>query len=141
MNITAEAGDNRLIGNDRENRIEGGLGLDIMTGKGGIDFFVFNSTDDSTSGAVDRITDFEQGTVLAQGDMIDLLGIDAVDGGRNNAFTFVGTDAFSNTAGELRYENRGANTYVYGDTDGDGVADLEIRIDGIFVLEDADFVL
>ena len=141
LNITGDAGDNRLFGNSGENEVTGGLGADILIGGAGNDRFVFNSTDDSTLANLDRIIDFEQGTVAGPGDLIDLLNIDSIEGGRNNAFTFIGTDAFSNTAGELRYTFVGANTHVQADTDGDGVADFELRIMGNFALEDADFIL
>ena len=48
-----------------------------------------------------RSSDFVRGT-----DRIDLSAIDANpgDAGGNDAFTFIGTGAFTNVAGELRYE-------------------------------------
>lgn len=141
LNLTGDAGDNLLIGNSGNNRIEAGLGADTLRGGGGDDVFVFTSVDDSVSGSRTRIVDFEQGTVGDPGDIIDLFEIDAVDGGRNNAFTFIGTDAFSGTAGELRFRHNSNTTVVQADTDGDGSADFTLRINGIFNLEDADFVL
>ena len=59
----------------------------------------------------------------------------------NEAFTFIGSQAFHHTAGELRSEVVGGNTYVTGDTDGDGIADFMIRLDGTHALVGADFVL
>ncbi len=60
-------------------------------------------------------------------------------GGRDNAFTFIGSAAFSGTAGELRSFTINGNTVVRGDVDGDGVADLEIFINGEFTLTVHDF--
>ena len=61
--------------------------------------------------------------------------------GTNEAFAFIGTAAFSHTAGELRYEEVSGFTYVYGDTNGDGIADFMIRLDGLHALSSGDFVL
>lgn len=59
----------------------------------------------------------------------------------DQAFSFIGTDAFHHVAGELRYEESGSFTFVYGDTDGDGNADIVIRLAGSHVLSSGDFVL
>ena len=59
----------------------------------------------------------------------------------DQAFTFIGSAAFGNHAGELRAVVTTLNTYVYGDTNGDGVADLAIRLDGAPVLVQGDFLL
>ena len=55
----------------------------------------------------------------------------------NQAFTFIGTDVFSNTSGELRYDAG----RVAGDVDGDGIADMEIEIANFAVLTVDDFIL
>ena len=57
-------------------------------------------------------------------DTIDLRPIDAVVGGRNSAFDWIGRAGFSDTAGELRIAGRGGDLWLRGDTDGDGRADL-----------------
>lgn len=91
---------------------------------------------DSSVSNPDQILDF------ASGDLIDLAGIDANSGLANDqAFTFVGTNAFTNTAGELRYEQVNGNTFVYGDTNGDGVADFAISVTGSHLLTSGDFVI
>jgi len=61
--------------------------------------------------------------------------------GGNQTFTFIGTESFRNVAGELRYQEISGNTFVYGDTNGDGVADFMIRLDGGHALVAGDFVL
>jgi cytidylate kinase len=45
------------------------------------------------------------------------------------AFTFIGSGAFTNVAGQLRVEMQGANALVQGDVNGDGVADLVIFVE------------
>ena len=62
--------------------------------------------------------------------MIDLSRIDAntLIGG-DQAFDFIGSAAFGNQAGQLRFENislGGPIWIVQGDTDGDGVSDFEV---------------
>ena len=73
-----------------------------MTGGTGADRFVFtNSLDSPSAGSFDIIHDFSH----AEGDKIDLRGIDANLSPRGNqAFTFIGTKAFSGKLGELRVE-------------------------------------
>ena len=59
----------------------------------------------------------------------------------NDAFTWIGSAAFSKHAGELHYVVSGGVGLVSGDIDGNGVADFAIRIDGAPALSAADFVL
>ena len=78
----------------------------------------------------------------SDGDLIDLSAVDANSlAGGDQAFAFIGTGAFTNVAGQLRYEQVGGNTYVYGDTNGDGIADFMIRVDGPHNLVLGDFVI
>ena len=57
------------------------------------------------------------------------------------AFAFIGTAAFSNVAGQLRYETSGGVTTISGDVNGDGIADLQIQVSGSLALVASDFVL
>jgi serralysin len=71
-----------------------------------------------------------------------LSGIDANSNvSSNQAFAFIGTAAFSNVAGQLRYETSGGVTTIFGDVNGDGVADLQIQLTGSIALVASDFVL
>ena len=132
--------DNVLVGNSAANVLNGRIGADDLRGAGGADTFYF---DDRHFGGLnpstcDRIIDFSH----SEGDRIDLGDVDASTiAADDQAFAFLGTGAFTNVAGELRYQQAGGNTYVYGDTNGDGAADFMIRLDGSHTLIEGDFIL
>ena len=137
--VTGGAERDVINGGAGADRLDGGFGLDTLTGGEGRDVFVFTAGGTGTrTDSADRITDFSQ----AERDRIDLSAIDANSGraGDQN-FRFIGANGFSGAAGELRYFAQSGSTYVAGDTDGDGVADLMIRLDGTVTLAAADFVL
>lgn len=116
----------------------GGAGRDTLTGGTGSDRFRFDLVSDSSTGSANRdsITDFTRGQ-----DRLDFRNLDAVAGGQDNAFVFIGQQAFSGTPGELRYAVVGGAARVYGDTNGDAIADLEIVMTGVSVLSSTDFYL
>ena len=103
--------------------------------------FRYDNVTDSNSTERDGIQDFNAG------DLIDLSRIDADDlSAGDQAFTFIGSAAFGNTAGELRYENislGGPIWLVQGDTDGNGVSDFEVVlvISPADPITSADFIL
>lgn len=105
--LTGLGGDDELRGGEGNDTLVGGLGADRLTGGNGADLFVIDD-----AGSTDTIVDFESGS-----DQIDLSAFD---------FTFVGDAAFSNSAGELRFENG----QLQGDLDGDGIADLFVNVGG-----------
>ena len=121
--IWGGAGDDLIVGGAGVDRIVGGEGRDRLTGGAGDDVFVFEKLGDSgaTNATADRIFDF------VAGDSIDLSGIDAnsaLDG--DQAFSFVGTAAFSGVAGELRAQDSGENIVLVGDVNGDKVVDFTL---------------
>ncbi len=71
---------------------------------------------------------------------LSLIDADTGTGG-NQAFAFIGSGAFTNVAGQLRYAKQSGTTYVEGDTDGDGAADFVIALTGTLNLVASDFVL
>ena len=136
--LRGEDGNDTIDGGADLDQIFGGAGRDTLTGGAGEDLFFFADGDTgSTLETADIITDFSQ----ADGDTIRLNMMDAVAGGSDDEFTFIGDAAFSGTAGELRFEQGANYTLVLGDTDGDGVADMAIRLDGQVDLVMTDFVL
>jgi hypothetical protein len=127
--LYGEAGNDTIFGGSGDDRITGGAGADRMDGGSGNDTFIFTAIDS----AIDVIVDFTRGR-----DRIDLSAIDAITGTTaNDAFSFIGSSAFSNIAGQVRF----AGDFVYGDVNGDGVADFTIQLTGVTVLGAADFVL
>lgn len=134
--LQGRTGRDTLDGGEGDDRLSGGRLSDTLTGGSGADRFNFDDGDSPASRAhADRITDFSH----AEGDRISLRAIDAIVGGDDDAFTFIGTDRFSGTAGELRFGVVDGNTFVTGDTNGDGKADFVIRLDGAVDLVKSDF--
>lgn len=131
---------NTLAGNGGDNRLVGGLGGDHLFGESGADIFQYRTIGESTlaNAGRDVIEDFR----TSQGDRIDLHLIDAnTTLADNQAFTFIGSQAFSDQAGQVRAVYAGANTVVSGDVNGDGVADFAITLRGHIALDAGDFLL
>ncbi len=130
------AGNDLIEAGGGNDRLVGGTGADLLTGGAGRDTFVFNTLADSTvkTSGRDTILDFDG----KAGDRIDLSGIDANKGSSGNqAFAFIGSEQFSNKAGELRFEKTASDTFIYGDVDGDGTADFAIQVaDSTTLLKD-----
>lgn len=129
--LNGGGGNDSLLGNEGNDVLNPGPGLDVMDGGEGADRYVFIPSGMSTT-QIDRIY-----FSTPDGDVIDLSLIDAIAGGADNAFSFIGTNAFSGTAGELRYDylgvwdegpRAGTTYHVSGDVDGDGMADFIIEI-------------
>jgi serralysin len=132
------SGNETVTGSDGDDWIFGGGGADSLTGGTGNDIFYYDDSAQSTPSVGDTIQDF------ATGDKIDVSGMDAIAGGGHDGFSFLGTGAFTNQAGELRVEDQGSSTWlVQGDTDGDGVADfqLTLHVADAHTITSADFTL
>jgi Ca2+-binding RTX toxin-like protein len=133
-------GNDNLNGGDEDDRLTGGVGRDVMTGGNDDDTFVFNRLTDTgtTVATADQITDFAPGR-----DIIDLRGIDAIttNAVADNAFVYIGTAAFSNVAGQLRWSTTSGVTTIEMDVNGDSVADAAIRLTNGVSLTAGDFVL
>ncbi len=118
-------GNDTLTGSDGADVLDGGAGLDKLYGLAGGDTFVFEKGDTGkTQATADTIFDF------TSTDSIDLSKWDANSGASGmQDFTFIGAAAFSDKAGELRYTKGASDTWIEGDTNGDGTADFIIRLD------------
>ena len=145
--ITINLGANQASGEDAagdsligiENVIGSARG-DRLTGGDGADRFIFKSITDSTvaSSGRDAIFDFDR----LEGDKIDLSVIDAstkLSG--NQAFKFLGSAAYTKTAGELRTVVKNGDTFIYGDVNGDGATDFSIFVDTSARIYSTDFIL
>jgi serralysin len=121
--IYGGTGSDTFTGGDGADWLFGGGGGDTMTGGAGSDIFYYDDVAQSTAAAGDQILGF------ASGDKIDVSGIDAIAGGGDDAFAFLGSDPFTNHAGQLRVQNTSGSTWlVQGDTNGDGVADFQLTL-------------
>jgi len=154
--LSGQAGNDSMVGGNGNDRLEGGAGNDTLYGDAGTDVlvggagtdhlnggtdadvFIFDATSLGTDPALaDSIMDFSK----LQSDRINLALIDADTTTRGNgAFTFIGTSAFHDVAGELRYELVAGKVNILGDTNGDGVADLIIHTNNVAFVG-GDFIL
>ena len=133
--LPGDTRNDRLYGHGGADRLVGLGGADLLEGGTGADRFVYTSIRESTLDRTDTILDFGRGD-----DVINLKAIDAdVGAAGGQAFDFIGADRFSGTAGELRIG--GGGWLVLGDTDGDGAADLAIRLSGAPPVDAGDFIL
>jgi Ca2+-binding RTX toxin-like protein len=133
-------GNDTLRGEDGNDRLTGGNGLDTLVGGAGADTFYWEATAETgvTFAAMDRITDFN----FAQGDRINLSAVDAdVYAAGNQAFTFIGTGAFSGTPGEINYYHDGGDTIIQMQTGTSADIEGGIRIAGIHTVDASWFVL
>ncbi|MET1110906.1 MAG: M10 family metallopeptidase C-terminal domain-containing protein [Allosphingosinicella sp.] len=132
-------GDDRLKGGGQADLLHGNLGADTLTGGGGADTFRYDSTAESNTATMDQVLDFTPGT-----DKIDLSRIDANTlAAGDQGFTWIGSAAFSGTAGQLRVYQSGATWFLEGDVNGDGAADLVVALtlSGTASLGAGDFLL
>ena len=145
QNIISGAGDDSILGDTLVNNINGGGGNDSINGSGGADrltggtgadTFVYTATGNSGVGAGrDVIADFISG--------VDKLDFSAMDANTatilpaNEAFTFIGTGAFT-AAAQIRYQfiDTDANgsldsTLVRGNVNAGLGADFEVLLQGV----------
>ena len=110
--LSGGSGDDVISGGSGDDILRSGLGVDTLTGGTGADRFEIN-----VDGFSDTITDFES---------VDTLMLLA---GQTNAIpSFIGTAAFTNVAGELRFEQDNGETLLELDEDGDGMTDQTLTI-------------
>jgi serralysin len=126
-NAITGPGDDVLVANQAANHLTGGSGADI---------FRWMTIDDAGLGALaDTITDFLRGA-----DKIDFSQLDAIPTTfPRDAFSFIGTAAFHNVVGEVRYDVISGHAHIFADADGNGVADMEIIVNDNTILTGSDF--
>jgi len=143
QNLFGSKFNDQLTGDAAANVLHGSAGADTLKGGSGDDDFDFNRISDTGkhSATRDVITDFQTGAGRT-GDDINLSTIDAKSGvAGNNAFKFIGTQAFHGVRGELHYVDAGNDVIVEGDINGDRRADFSILVQNVETLTAADFIL
>lgn len=145
--LTGDAGANALTGGDGNDLLTGGLGNDwVFGGAGadrhyggaGADRFVFKAISESAGSTVDTIFDFSTSEL----DKIDLSVIDAsTKSAGDQAFSFIGANAFTGVAGQLRFDKLASDTYIYADVNGDKVVDFKVHLDDAVTLTKDYFIL
>ena len=131
--IDGLGGNDQIDGEGGNDTLNGGDGDDNILGGSGRDTYLFDVAD----GSIDTILGFDRNR-----DKIDLSDLDAIEGNAgHDAFTNIGSAAFSGAAGELRVFRQGNHVQIQGDVDGDGIADLLIVVQGATSLGSADLVL
>lgn len=110
---------NVVLGSKKKDLIIGGLGADVLKGRGGGDRYRWQSAAESgpLPGSRDLITDFRAGR---RGKPIDRLELRGLGQGLN----FIGGDAFSSFAGEVRFQAG----LLEADLTGDGKADFSVAL-------------
>lgn len=131
--IQGGAGNDTLYGRGGSDKLVGGAGKDVLYGGSGADTFDFNAIKETLPGARDTIKDFVRGS-----DRIDLRTIDAnTKASGDQAFSFIGSKAFTGGAGQLKF----SNGVLSGDVNGDKVADFQVNLSGLSALAKTDFYL
>ncbi len=150
---TGNTGANNLQGNSGANVLSGLAGVDTINGNDGDDVIVGGEGNDLLRGGLgqddfrvahafgpvletDQVYDFN----TAEGDRVDLSQIDAIAGGSDNAFTFVGA-TFGKNAGEMTLSFAAGITTLRLDVNGDGKADYQMKINGDVTGDSAGWLL
>ena len=123
--ITGTTGNDSLSGTTGPDLFLIGQGQDTITAGAGRDQFRFLPSAIGPGNST-TFTDFN----LADGEVLDLSRIDAIAGTPgNDAFTVIGTNAFSGTPGELRWQDLGGGMLlVQGNVNANPAADLTITL-------------
>ena len=142
--LEGRGGNDQINGNGGNDTLIGGEGRDTLVGGAGADTFVYLAVSNSRTGPADRdvINGFTRAP--AAQDRIDLSAIDAntASFGVNDAFTFIGTAAFT-AAGQVRIQSLGGPNAVIVEVNvnADLAADMQIFVNLTTTMVAGDFVL
>lgn len=149
--IVGSAFDDALRGGDGDDELFSGGGRDLLDGGRGDDIIRADNARIYGGDGADRFV-FRDGESVAEiydyapthGDLIVLTGIDANTlTAPNDRFRFIGTQAFSGVAGQLRYvvDVIGEATFVLGDVNGDAIADFVLTLPVVQTMQADAFLL
>jgi serralysin len=131
-------GNDSLVGGDGWDDLYGNKGRDTLVGGTGVDDFFFLARSDSGITAQDRdtIVDFDRTLEVIHVDAIDAIAGTAGD----DAFTFQGRLGFDG-AGQIRIKDYADGILVLLNTDADSTPEMSIYLQGVFVVDEANFAL
>jgi serralysin len=129
-----------VYGGNSENNIVAGLGREYLFGGAGKNIFTYlTPTGTATDSSSSVITNFDPAK-----DVINLSSIDAdLSAAGVQSFTFIGTDAFTSSGAEVRYQQNTTTdtTTIQVAMAGDSSSDLTITINGLLTLTSDNFAL
>lgn len=138
LKLAGGPGGDVLSGSGGDDIIYGAGGRDVFDGGAGSDTFLYLSADESRPGG---------GRDLIRGwDSSDRIDVSAIDAATQTAghqgFTYLGEGSTSRSvdAGGLKFYHVNGNTYIVGDVNGDGKADIQIEIAGTHDLTADNFI-
>ncbi|SEN28420.1 type I secretion C-terminal target domain (VC_A0849 subclass) [Gemmobacter aquatilis] len=136
--LESNGGRDRLDGGNGDDSLTGGIGADSLIGGAGNDDFIYATIAESKVGTVgrDRILDFNADAA----DQIDLSRIDAIAGGGDDLFSFVGSGRIT-ALGQVRVYESGGNTFIACNTTGSNAVDMRILVIGLHDFDISDFIL
>ncbi|PWT75718.1 MAG: hypothetical protein C5B46_02290, partial [Proteobacteria bacterium] len=120
INAIGNALANTLIGNDGNNVIAGGLGIDDLTGEGGADRFIFNGVLGSSN--ADKVEDFHHGedVLVLSPDVFHALGPAGHELDDSQFLSGSGVPTPTNHSEHILYSTDTGSLYY--DPDGSGAA-------------------
>ena len=122
---------NTINGRKKNDWLQGGLGADVLIGGKGKDRYVYLSAYESTASARDTVS-------FGKGDRFVFSSFDgdSTKEGQQK-LSFIGKDAFSGVAGELR----ATRSLLAADLDGDSLADFAVNLRRNFLITERNLVL
>lgn len=129
--ITGNILANTINGRKGRDWLEGGLGADVLIGGRGRDRYIYREAADSTSTQRDTVT-------WRRGDKFDFTAFDGnLTAEGQQKLRFIGKNAFSGVAGELR----ATRSLLEADLNGDSLADFAINLHGNSLIRSSGLML
>jgi Ca2+-binding RTX toxin-like protein len=139
VNLTGSLDNNRIIGNNATNIIDGSYGKDTLTGGGGLDVFIWSNVNEIGlfNFDPDIVTDLNR----AEGDLLHFTLIDANEAiAGNQDFTFIDQAGFT-AAGQINWFTNGTDTFIQLNTNADPTVDGIIQVLGVHTVDASWFSL
>jgi ubiquitin len=121
---------NSINGEKGNDWLQGGLGIDVLFGGRGKDRYVYTGADESTAAQRDSVK-------VGKGDRFVFSSFDGDSSTvGQQKLRFIGKQAFSGTAGDLR----ATRSLLEADTNGDGIAEFAVNLRSNFLINSSNLV-